>query len=925
MATHKIHACCWLLLVTNLLMAQTPVVKPDVLINKPALTNLNAPDLNRGLAKYDPSAPVKYIFYDNVRFTELSNESLPATGDFLSLFTVVNGKTYTLVPAGGLDLTNSRTTAQGLKIVEVNTSSAAPQPRAPAVFKVSKISGGYILNYAGIPLYNADMTDGGWLGLSSGQPTVGGSVDQTTMTWQLQAGTDGGNKTITLTNTAANAALGITYSSGRVAGTTVSSSPAPLAIPSSGCPIAGSTCQTKWNCKILRAERTAEASRAFQPAVPAGQYFINSSYDTKSLIAFGSEAVFGETNTSLAESQWRIEPTSRGTYFIFNVRNNNMLGMVNNRLGFSPFNENNFYYSNNFQWVITGPLGGLYSLRPFDGNLNSTPNNCLSFEPRKAIYFDPNVGGSYFQQFILAPADGKLWGFIDMHTHLMSHIGFGSEFFYGGVDGDPAVALGDCSCMHDDNLLGCSNLIRGKLVKALDDHQTGSGYPNFDRWPKQSTQTHQQMWYEWVDRARKSGLRMIIALAQSSHLLADGMETKGPYDDERNMIAEIDSLISFVKRHPRIMDTVTTPQRMRTVVQSGKLAVVIGIEMDNIGDFYRPNEPRTGEVYHPNPTNEEIKAEIDMLYNKGVRYVFPVHIINNAFGGAAVYGSGMEKLLFNISNFYATGKTFQVEAVSKQTTGIGFRLPAKFSAYPKAAADFVRSLPGMPVKPEVLNFEQYFYTPPMGDSGVRNVDGLSQKGIMMVSYLMSKGIMIDIDHMSEKSVLGTTELAQRWDYPINSGHNGPRAGNEADEKTRSDAHYSIIKTLGGMVGVGTGDAEASNFVRTFRTVYGKMDGKNIAIGTDVGVGAKLPAAPSAAAALTSDIPGLPPSKTGNKTWDFQTYNKEGVDHYGMLPEFIHSLDRAGFSREEKNEFYNTAEYFAQMWEKCMRSKSNVRL
>jgi hypothetical protein len=43
-----------------------------------------------------------------------------------------------------------------------------------------------------------------------------------------------------------------------------------------------------------------------------------------------------------------------------------------------------------------------------------------------------------------------------------------------------------------------------------------------------------------------------------------------------------------------------------------------------------------------------------------------------------------------------------------------------------------------------------------------------------------------------------------------------------------------------------------------------------------------------------------------------------------MPEFVKSLDGAGFSANEKNALYSAAEYFAQMWEKCELNKRNVR-
>jgi hypothetical protein len=598
----------------------------------------------------------------------------------------------------------------------------------------------------------------------------------------------------------------------------------------------------------------------------------------------------------MVEMQWTFEPTNRGTYFIISKKSGKALGVnkANNKLMTAPLDNNDFYYTDHLQWIIKGPFGGRFTLAPYMDRARPNETNVLTCKNQVAGSIENIVRGSYLQEFIVRAPDGPLWGYVDMHTHPMSNFGFGNQFFFGTADGNPATALGSCNCVHNfiappfDGNCGQQNMIRNLLMDELDGHTKGAGYPDFNVWPKQSTTTHQQMWYEWVDRARRSGLRTIVALAQNSHTLADGLETGGPYDDLRSMNDQIRELILFVRRHPGMMDTVTTAARMRQVVQSGRLAVIIGIEMDNIGNFYNPSERRAGEVYNAAPTVAAVRAEIDRLYAMGVRYIFPIHIVNNAFGGAAIYGDGMEPILFNLSNFYLTGSRFTVEAVPTASTGIGFKFPdlsAPLSnSIVRGGLDVLRHLPGLPLKPDVMDVNRYSYPDPGRGFGHRNVLGLST---------------------------------------LNSGHNGPRGGH-GNEKARTNGQYDTLKMVGGMIGVGTGDAEASAFVNTFRSVLRQAGGKNITFGTDVGVGAKLPRAPSPTARLTGNIPGLEPCRTGNKTWDFNTYNTGGVDHYGLMPEFVKSLEGAGLSATEKNALYGAAEYFAQMWEKCEVNKRNVR-
>jgi hypothetical protein len=72
-------------------------------------------------------------------------------------------------------------------------------------------------------------------------------------------------------------------------------------------------------------------------------------------------------------------------------------------------------------------------------------------------------------------------------------------------------------------------------------------------------------------------------------------------------------------------------------VAAGRLAVIIGSEMDNIGNFYNPQDHYSSATFNPAPTNEQIQAELDKLYSLGVRYIFPVHLNNTVFGGTAIF------------------------------------------------------------------------------------------------------------------------------------------------------------------------------------------------------------------------------------------------------------------------------------------------
>ena len=543
-----------------------------------------------------------------------------------------------------------------------------------------------------------------------------------------------------------------------------------------------------------------------------------------------------------------------------------------------------------------------------------------------------------------------LKGWVDMHTHPASQDAFGGEYFYGWNDGNPAASLGECICYHDyppDIVIdidtpfgkikqeipvpddrGCRNRIRKDFVQKADPHEHWQGYPDFLSWPTHKSILHQQMWWEWIDRARKGGQRVMVALAHNSHALADASESnRTPADDMGSMNVQIKNMIDFICRHKDIMDTVTTSKRLREVVTSGRLAMVIGVEMDNIGNFYSPADGK-GASYKPNPSWPEIKSEIDRIWNLGVRYIFPIHITNNIFGGAALYGKGFEGVVFNISNNYNNQSVYR----PMETNETGWKMfnvndnldviVELQKIFDKCNNDLVPDF--LPCR--LLHPTQYRYDGPMEKKGHQNSIGLIGHGPDAIKYLMQKGFLIDIDHMSDLAANQTLSIAESYKYPVNSGHAGPRHDCSGDnkcgsERDRTDEQYKKIIELGGMLGLGHGD-NAAGFAGTMAYVGQVAGYKNLAIGTDVNIVA-LPGPPTTPSGkLSQELP-IGPIKTGNKTWDYKTYNADGVSHYGMLPEFFESASQSGWDSRAKNAFYMGAEYFAQMWEKCERQKSKV--
>jgi len=540
----------------------------------------------------------------------------------------------------------------------------------------------------------------------------------------------------------------------------------------------------------------------------------------------------------------------------------------------------------------------------------------------------------------------KLRGYVDLHTHPLSNLGFGGKLLYGGVDVG-ALLPSDPDCNHnvraasmqqalghDNSTHGgvdifhnqCGDEIRKQVIHGLQTANHGAdppddahGAPEFKDWPVWNDITHQKMYVDWIRRAYDSGLRVMVALAVNNKTLGDATAGPGDYptDDKTSADLQIAETKSFVSRHPDFMEVAYSSADLDRIVRANKLAVVLGIEVDNIGNL---------QAVHP-LTNAAITNEVGRLYNEGVRYIFPIHVIDNSFGGTAVYLG-----TFNMSNYREAGHFWNIacsnpgDQISYKYVPDGFDLAIAAVKATKLHIDILRNPP----------------TPPNCAPGTGHVNslGLTAQGQFAIKEMMRHGMLIDIDHMSEKSLLQTLQIAESipGKYPVNSGHSGERGiFNANSERSLTAAQYKRISEVHGMAGVGSADADAYTWVQSYNAVVQAMGGAPAGFGTDtngLAMGMKprikvmgvpiTPANPLGIVRLSSvryDA-SFPKSRLGNKEWD---YNLDGVAHYGMLADFLKDAGTApGGAALINNNLMNGADYFVQTWKKCEALKGSVR-
>lgn len=569
-------------------------------------------------------------------------------------------------------------------------------------------------------------------------------------------------------------------------------------------------------------------------------------------------------------------------------------------------------------------------------------------DPGDADPVDSGEGGGPFEVTnwgpdLNAPGQRPLRGFVDMHTHPMAHLGFGGHLLHGAPAPDvlmptgtiwdtnacnlapvrassDAEALGDCRATHqgwDLNTNACGDEIRRRF---LDIYQSSNkthnphgephpaGYGGYCQWPRHDDILHQQMYVDWLKRAHEGGLRVIVALAVHNETLARVLQTPPPHDDAAVAKLQTAEMVRLVEqpRYRSWMGIARTSGELRALVEADKLAVVLGVELDALGNMKR-------EV--PSVPKQDIIAAVDELYRSGVRYVFPVHVVDNAFGGAAAYEG-----VFNLANAAQFGAWYQLECANRPRPPSGARW---FDDGAGVQVRFESSGPIVDVALQILGAPGSPQLPQGCPNGVGFVNrrGLSEAGRELLFQLMQRGMLIDIDHMSSRTVNDTFAFTESpaGKYPLTSGHNqlrGEKAGGEEEraptENDRTLAQYAEISARGGIVGMGFGGLDVPHYLSRLGRILDATATTGplaIAFGSDINGQVKLPGpvpdCQSCAGRPTRCVDDrsalcvsenkcvaygrtFPPARSQGFSWN---YNEDGMAHVGLYPDLIRHMQK----------------------------------
>lgn len=437
-----------------------------------------------------------------------------------------------------------------------------------------------------------------------------------------------------------------------------------------------------------------------------------------------------------------------------------------------------------------------------------------------------------------APNDEPLWGVADLHTHPAVHLGFngtpaGAEGWVWGAPGlipsrtgvipdAPACDSEAHSFSSTDQVTRAVRSLIGNLLGDLAHYPhgpagayaAGTGRLDYETWPNARDLFHQQMHIEAIHRAWEGGLRLMFASVTDNEVITLAFSSPAfPGDvvlhreDELRMAEEQLLYIEDMARsNADWMEIVTSPEQARSAIRDGRLALVLALEMDALTE-----------------------DDVDYLYQAhGVRSIVPIHVADNDIGGTAAYNPFFNSASAILSrHFGGEGRryisvvgdpavTFRYDWLQTITLGAANYEPQAISY------DLMRS----------LGLEPFPTCAPVGngiDLGLGHVNALGVADARRIDHLMSLGMLVDVAHMSTRSVNDTLDIADAFlphdrprdsgvddggvgdgpfyrPYPVIDTHTGVAFDGErrGDERGITFDQARRILRSGGIVGLGTG-------------------------------------------------------------------------------------------------------------------------
>ncbi|HEY9546965.1 MAG TPA: hypothetical protein VIR56_13215 [Solimonas sp.] len=666
---------------------------------------------------------------------------------------------------------------------------------------------------------------------------------------------------------------------------------------------------------VLAAAVRTDADPFFMKPSALGKYLLYA--DDESLLAVRSDAGGSDSVTSVSKpaevADWTVDTTSDGSFTLYSAS-------ADRYLTTDP---------NDATLVLASDQGlaGKFRFVPASG--------CEAFPE---IGLDA-IGTTYKGQGI----DKPVLGFADVHSHMsattfLGGAHYGAPFSRFGV----TEAMGNCAAQHGPNgTLDLVGNLLGPNGSPLGAHDT-QGWPTFVDWPRRDALTHEAMYYRWIQRAWLAGLRLmvnnvveneVLCRLESAAIAANDLGhdlssvvpdlSKLPNPAACNEMESAVGQIQFMRDMQDYIDAqeggpgkgwfriVETPAEARKVINDGKMAVVLGIEISHLFNCSVKQPGGLAEI--DGCDKDEIDTQLDRLHDLGVRQMFPVHEFDNGFGGNGIF----DGFVLNVGNFVDTGKFWDTYDCPQDDYFFG------------PGAHMKTSIPG-PANPltDLLTNATAGILPLYRDTLQCNKRTLTDLGRYAIGKMMEKKIIIEVDHLELKMKSELLDIAEQQTpvYPLVSSHGGhggismtqahrlladggylyPSKGNGRQfvddlDKLRPLADDRYLFAMG--YGADTNGLATQSGPRGADAVPVKYP-------FTLFKGKDWPSEFARIQPITFDESAVP---EGHRAFDI---NSEGLAQYGMIADWVEAVRIEG-GEPALRDLYNSAELYLQVWERTL--------
>ncbi|HET6509180.1 MAG TPA: Coagulation factor 5/8 type domain-containing protein [Baekduia sp.] len=490
---------------------------------------------------------------------------------------------------------------------------------------------------------------------------------------------------------------------------------------------------------------------------------------------------------------------------------------------------------------------------------------------------------------------GRVSGLLEGHMHWMTYQFLGGRFHCGRPWSPYGIpyALPNCSSIEGPQglLAPMQNFLNyGNPVQP---HDT-AGWPTLASWTPENL-TYEGTYWKWIQRAWMAGLRLMVMSPNENRILCLLQVNRQTDCDEmatvRGSLQAIHDLQDYVDAQSGgpgkgFFEIVTDPEQARRVINQGRMAVVLEVEVSEPFGCSGTTVPTCDQA--------QVDQQLDELHRLGVRSMLLLNKFDNPLTGVRFDG-GPVGLLINAGNLASAGSFWSAQTCQG----------------PLHDNDIYSPLP------QVTNLVGSLFSAAGLPSGIApayppapncNTRGLTDLGAHVVRRMMDLHMIVNPDHMSQAGVDRTLGLLEARHYSgVISPHGWMDPGN-----------WPRIWKLGGLAF--PGHSAADDYVKQWREYRPRQTPYQLGwgYGADLGGLSEQPGTDGDGGGIAYPFKGLDGAvtfdrqKTGDRTFD---YNADGVAHYGLYADWFADLRRVGGDALVKD-MMSGAEAYLEMWERA---------